>query len=119
MPRPVKGGAVGLVVEITEFAERGPCLGAFGAGAAEDDVILNLNLQNLAGFDQGARNFDIRFGGRWISAGMIMGEDDGGGPEDESGFENFARVDQQRVEGAVADNLEANRPQPSVEAHHD
>ena len=51
----------------------------YEATTGEDEMVQDLDIEQLAGFDQGAGNGDIIRAGGWIAGGMIVGDDDGGG----------------------------------------
>lgn len=47
--------------------------------AADDDMIANLDLEQLAGANEVAGNLDVGLGRRGVAAGMVVEHDNGGG----------------------------------------
>ncbi len=48
-------------------------------GIANDDVVEDFDFEKLAGSDEVAGDFDVSFGRRWLTAWMIVRNDDGSG----------------------------------------
>src|ERR1051325_8632205 len=64
---------------IPQLPQRHIVLGPLLGGASDNDVIEHLDLEQLPGADQISRNLDVRFGGRRITAGMVMHQNESGG----------------------------------------
>src|SRR5277367_623147 len=107
----------GSGVEKTQFTQGGVIPAVFGGAPAENNVIEHLDFQKLAGADEIAGGADVRLGRGWVAAGMVVDQDQGGGVGGDGGSKNFARMDQERIEKAMRNELHANELAPRVEEH--
>jgi len=78
-------------------------------------VVENVNLQELAGPDEIAGDFDVGFGGRGIPAGMVVRENDGGSTLRYRQGEHLPRVNEDGVQGSLRDGVRADETAPGVE----
>ena len=72
-------------------------------------MVQNVDFQQLAGANEVARDFDVRFGGSWIATGMIVRQDDRGGVGRDGWLKDLARMHQNRVEGTLGDFLKTDQ----------
>ena len=70
---------------------------------ANDDVIADGDAEKLASADESTRELDVVDARCRVAAGVIVGDDDGGGVGQNGHLENFARMDERGVELAAAD----------------
>ena len=63
------------------------------SGRAHDDGVEEIDLQELTSAVEFAADFDVGLRGRGIAARVIVHEDDGRSAGDNSGAEDFARMD--------------------------
>jgi hypothetical protein len=70
---------------------------------ANDDVIADGDAEELAGADESTRELDVVDAGRRVTTRVIVRNDDGGGVGQDGDLEDFARMDDRRVELAAAD----------------
>src|SRR6185436_12821519 len=84
-------------------------------GAPQNDMVEDINLQQLPGANQVARHFDVRVARGRVAAGMIVDDDEGGSIGRDGAAENLPRVNENGVERAIRDFLQANQPPPRVQ----
>src|SRR5262249_7442970 len=104
-------------IKIPQFSERCVVLVPLLSRAADDDVVKDFNLEQLAGADEIAGDFDVGFAGSGVAAGMVVDEHDGGGVGCDGGFEHLARMHENGVECALGDFFDADESAASVEEH--
>ena len=68
-------------------------------------MVVDRYFDDLASLNQIPGGLDVRFTWGWITAGMIMNQDNRRRICDNRRLENFAGMDQQRVKRAVADHF--------------
>ena len=66
-----------------------------------------------------AGDFDVGIGWRGVAAGMVVDNDDAGGVGYDGGFKDFAGMDEEGVQGALAENLPADEFAPGVQVDDD
>lgn len=86
--------------------------------AAQNDVVKNLDLQQLAGAHEIARDLDVGLARRRVAAGMVMDQHQGGGTFTDRRGKYFARVNEDGVESALAECLDANQATARVQEQH-
>jgi hypothetical protein len=78
-------------------------------------VVEDLDLEEVPGADEVAGDADVGFGGGGITAGMVMGEDEGMGAGGDGWAEDFAGMDEDLVEEAFGDGIDAEEAAPGIE----
>jgi len=78
-------------------------------------MIEHFDLQQMSGADQVAGDADVGFGGSGVSGGMVVGEDDGVGSGGDGGAEDLAGMDEDLVEEAFGDGLDAEESTAGVQ----
>jgi len=69
-----------------------PLLQRYPPALPDDHVIQHVNVQQLAGLEDGARHGHVVGAGRRIAAGVVVDHDDGRGVAPDSRFEHLADV---------------------------
>src|SRR2546425_7730909 len=92
-----------LGIKIPQFTQRHVILLPFHRASANDDVVEHFDLKQLSGSNEITRDFDVGLRGRWVAAWMIVDEHDSRGIRRNGPLEDFAGMDQERVEGALGD----------------
>lgn len=88
------------------------------AFTANDDMIVNRQVDFFGGFDESLRGLDIDFARFWISRRMVMRDDQGGRIEDEGPFQYFTRVDGGRGDRTSTDDFIADQAVLAVQKQH-
>lgn len=78
-------------------------------------MVEDLDLEQVPGADEVAGDTDVGFGGGGITAGMVVGEDEGVGAGGDGGAEDFAGVDEDLVEEAFGDGIDAEEAAAGIE----
>jgi len=101
-----------LGVKIPQFTQRHVILLPLHRASANDDVVEHFDPKQLSRSNEITRDFDVGLGRRRVAAGMIVDEHDGRGIRGDGPLEDLARMDQERVEGALGDGLQPDQPAP-------
>src|SRR4051812_26506944 len=100
--------------EIAEFAQGDVVFAVTIQFATEDDVVEDVDLQQLSRANDVACRSDVSFGRTRIATRMVMDENDGGGIGGDGGAKNFAWVDENLVECALRNSVDADEPAAGV-----
>ena len=87
--------------------------------ATNDNVVQNFNLEQLAGSNQIPRDFDVRFTGRGIIRGMVVGEDNGTPGHCNDWPEDVERCDLAIIQSTQADQIVTDDAFARVEHQYD
>src|ERR1051325_5725804 len=104
-------------IKVAEFAPRRVVPGALLRRAAKNDVIEHVDFQQLPGSNQIASHFDIRFTRRWIAARMIVDDDERRGIGRYRGAEDFARMNENRIERSLGKLFDADEPAARIQKY--
>ena len=78
-------------------------------------MVQHLNLQDRSGPDEILGDLDIGLGGGGIAAGMVVGQNDGGGVLADGFAKHLPRMDEQGVQGSIGDLVYVDQAAPGVE----
>lgn len=73
----------------------------------DDEVIVERDPEDLAGFRELSGDLDVLLGGFRVAGGVVVGHDDRGGTGYDSAVEYFPRVNEGAVQRAFGDHLKA------------
>lgn len=83
--------------------------------ASDDDMIMESDADTFERIGDVPRNGDILPAGRWITARMIVGDDDCGRAEIEGTSHHFAHIDRRLVYRTLAHQFVADQPVAAIE----
>ena len=81
-------------------------------------MIVQLYVQPLARLQYIAGQRDVGAAGRGIAAGMVVHQDQRGGPQIQRAADNLTRMDRRFVDRAFADQIVANQAVLAVQMQH-
>ena len=72
---------------------------------ADDQVVMHGDLERSSRFDDLIGHVNIGAGGRWVTAWVIVHQDNRRGPELERALDHFAGIDRRVIDGAFLLNF--------------